>query len=200
MNYNTTQEKLILPDYGRNVQNMVEYAMTIEDKAQRQQCAETIIRIMASKVPQQKDSEEQIKMLWDHLALISNYKLDVDSPFPINIQINKQQEHPHLDYPKACPRFRHYGHTLEEMIKALTDIPAGPEKQLTIELVVAQMAKSLYTWNRNVLTAEKIANDIEKITNGKIILDIPAQRMTAIMSQATSHSKSNSGSSKKKKK
>lgn len=200
MNYNTTQEKLILPDYGRNVQNMVEFAMTIEDKAQRQQCAETIIRIMAGKVPQQKDSEEQVMMLWDHLALISNYKLDVDSPFPINIQIGKQQEHPHLDYPNARPKFRHYGHTLEEMIKALADIPDGPKKQFTIELVVAQMAKSLYIWNRNVLTAEKIANDIDLITEGKITLDIPPQRMNAIMSQATSHTKTNSGSNKKKKK
>ena len=96
MKYNTTQEKLILPDYGRNIQNMVEFAMTLSDRNERQHCAETIIKIMSSKVPQQKDPEDQLRMLWDHLALISGYRLDVDSPFPITIRNEEEAQRPPL--------------------------------------------------------------------------------------------------------
>lgn len=187
MKYNTTQEKLILPDYGRNIQNMVEFAMTLSDRNERQHCAETIIKIMSSKVPQQKDPEDQLRMLWDHLALISGYRLDVDSPFPITIRNEEEVQRPHLDYPKSHPRFRHYGHALEELAKSLADIPDGDAKQATIELVVAQMAKSLYQWNRNVLSPEKLANDLSILTDGKITLTISPQRMNAIISTATSH-------------
>ena len=112
MEYNTTRERLILPDYGRNIQNMVNHAMTLTDRSQRQQCAETIIKLMAEKVPQQKDTEEQLRMLWDHLALISGYKLDVDSPYPINIKTDQQQTKPPLDYPDQHPTLRHYGVTI----------------------------------------------------------------------------------------
>lgn len=198
MEYNTSQEKLILPDYGRNIQSMVEFAMTISDRNERQHCAETIIKIMATKVPQQKDPEDQLRMLWDHLALISNYRLDVDSPYPISIRTQEEQQHPHLDYPSLHPMFRHYGHTLEAMVRGLADIPEGSEKQATIELVVAQMAKSLAQWNKNVLTPEKLANDISMLTDGKITLTISPQRMGAIINAATAHPKATPQRKKKK--
>ncbi len=187
MEYNTTLEKLKLPDYGRNIQNMVEFALTIDDRNERQRCAETIIRIMSTKVPQQKDPEDQLRMLWDHLALISNYRLDVDSPYPINIRTDEEQQKPHLDYPNAHPKFRHYGQTLEGTAKALVDIPESDTKQAAIELVLAQMAKSLYQWNRNVLTPEKLINDMQTLTDGKISPVVSEQRMNAIIAAATTH-------------
>lgn len=198
MEYNTTRAKLTLPEYGRNVQNMVEYAMTLTDREERQQCAETIIKVMAGRFPQQKSTEEFEHMLWDHLALISGYKLDVDSPYPINIQLGEEQECPQLSYPCGQMTFRHYGRTLEQMTKALADIPEGDERQEAMELVVAQMAKNLYTWNRNVLTPEKLASDLELLTEGKVTLTISPQRMDAIMHAAATQPKTNNGKKKKK--
>ena len=82
MDYNTTRPRLTLPEYGRNVQKMVDYALTIADREERQQCAEAIVKVMGSIFPQQKGATDFERMLWDHLALISDYKLDVDFPFP----------------------------------------------------------------------------------------------------------------------
>lgn len=187
MEYNTAQEKLILPDYGRNIQSMVEFAMTLTDRKERQRCAEAIIKIMSTKVPLQKDPEDQQRMLWDHLALISGYRLDVDSPFPINIHTEEEQEKPHLGYPQTHPKFRHYGQTLEEAVRAIANIPEGESKQAVTELALAQMAKSLYQWNRNVLSPEKLVNDMATLTDGKTTPTVSSQRMNAIIAAATSH-------------
>ena len=122
MDYNTNRPSLKLPEYGRNVQKMVDYALTIADRDERQQCAETIIKVMGNIFPQQKGSTDFVRMLWDHLAFISDYKLDVDSPYPITVLSEEKQEHPHLDYPKQQIDYRHYGHTLEQMIRALSSV------------------------------------------------------------------------------
>lgn len=199
MEYNTSQEKLILPDYGRNIQNMVEFAMTLTDRDERQRCAEAIIRIMATKVPMQKDPEDQLRMLWDHLALISGYRLDVDSPYPINIRTQEEQQKPHLDYPQSRPKFRHYGQTLEATARALADMPEGDTKQAVTELLLAQMAKSLYQWNRNVLSPEKLASDLEMLTDGKVTPAVSLQRMNAIIAAAAASHSHNVPARKKKK-
>lgn len=198
MEYNTTRERLILPNYGRNIQNMVNHAMTLTDRNQRQQCAETIIKLMAEKMPQQKDTEEQLRMLWDHLALISGYKLDVDSPYPINIKTDQQQAKPHLDYPDQHPTLRHYGVNIEKTATALAEMPEGEEKQQATELLVAQMAKSLAVWNKNILAPQKLADDINQLTNGKVTLDITPQRINSLISAATAQAKP-TGQKKKKK-
>lgn len=198
MEYNTNQPKLVLPEYGRNVQNMVDYAMTLTDASERQRCAETIIKVMAGRFPQQNGGEDFKRMLWDHLALISGYKLDVVSPCPISILTQGAQEHPHLDYPGGKLTFRHYGHTLEQMAGALCDIPEGTERQESAELVLAQMAKCLYVWNRNVLAPEKLIADLKQLTDGKIQLTVSPERMNAIMQAASAQPKTNHTKKKKK--
>lgn len=200
MEYNTNLERLVLPDYGRNIQNMVKYAMSLTDRDERQRCAETIISIMATKVPQQKNPEEQQRMLWDHLALISGYRLDVDSPYPINIQTAENQPRPHLDYPNTTPEFRHYGHTLEQMAKALVDMPEGEERHAATLLVLAQMAKSLYTWNRNVLSPEKLVDDISHLTGGAITPELSRQEIATLITAASTQPRNNNSGAKKKKK
>ena len=184
MDYNTTRPKLTLPEYGRNVQKMVDYALTIADREERQQCAETIIKVMGSIFPQQKGTTDFERMLWDHLALISDYKLDVDSPYPITVISEEETEHPHLDYPKQQIDYRHYGHTLEQMIKALPTMPDDEDRQQAVELVVAQMAKSLATWNNTVLSPDKLANDLRELTGGQVQLTNSPQRLDKIIASA----------------
>ena len=198
MDYNTTRPRLTLPEYGRNVQKMVDYAITIADREERQRCAETIIKVMGSIFPQQKGSSDFERMLWDHLAFISGYKLDVDSPYPITILSEEEKEHPHLDYPKQQIEYRHYGHTLEEMIKALPSIPEGEDKEQAVELVVAQMAKSLATWNHTVLSPEKLATDLRELTGGQVQLTISTERLEKIITAARALTKPVNNKKKKK--
>lgn len=198
MEYNTNRPKLTLPEYGRNVQKMVDYAMTIADRAERQQCAETIIRIMGRMFPQQKGTEDFERMLWDHLALISNYRLDVDSPYPVTLPTEADRQQPHLDYPEQKIAYRHYGHTLELMIRSLSAMEDGEERAQAVELVVAQMAKSLATWNSNVLSPSKLADDLYEMTDGGIQLDIEPQRLDKIIASARAISKPINTKKKKK--
>lgn len=185
MEYNTNRKHLALPEYGRIVQDMADYAVSLTDANQRQQCAEAIIRIMARINPDQKGSDDFEHALWDHLMYISDYKLDVKTPYPITRQTDVQREHPHLDYPHSHPRYRHYGATLEAMVKGLKDIPEGTEREQATYLVVAQMAKSLYAWNRAVLTPEKLADDIRELSDGAITLSIPHPQLLNIINQAS---------------
>ena len=198
MDYNTSRPKLTLPEYGRNVQRMVDHALTISDHDERQQCAEAIIRVMASMFPQQRGAQDFERMLWDHLALISGYRLDVDSPYPITVLAEQDKERPRLDYPEQKIAYRHYGYTLEQMIKALSDIEDEETRSQAVELVVAQMAKSLATWNNNVLSPAKLAADISEMTEGRIELNIEPAHLDRIISIARAMSKPVNTKKKKK--
>lgn len=189
MEYNTERPKLTLPEYGRNVQSLVDYALTITDRAERQRSAESIIRIMGGLFPEQRGTEDFERMLWDHLALISGYKLDVDSPYPINILATTEKEHPHLDYPKQKIAYRHYGHTLEQMIKALPKLSEGAQREQGIILVVSQMAKSLAAWNDNVLTPTKLAADLSEMTDGQVQLRLDPRQTDRLIAAARAVSK-----------
>lgn len=188
----------MLPEYGRNVQKMVDYALTIADRNERQQCAEAIINVMGSIFPQQKGTADFERMLWDHLALISGYRLDVDSPYPITIISEEEAEHPHLDYPKQRIGYRHYGHTLEQMVKALPSMPEGEDRQQAMEMVVAQMAKSLATWNNTVLSPDKLAADLRELTGGQMEMTISPQRLEKIIASARVLTKPVNNKKKKK--
>lgn len=198
MEYNTTQEKLILPAYGRTIQNMVSYALTITDRATRQRCAETIIGIMAKFNTQPKDKEEKLKMLWDHLAVISNYQLDVDSPYPITITTAEEREQPHLDYPHRPARYRHYGTTLEQMVRSLADIEDPQQQYDTTLLLLAQMAKCLWQWNRNVLTPQKLIDDLQELSEGKIAPSVSEETLRQLITAAANTPKTPHNRKKKK--
>lgn len=185
MEYNTNRKHLALPEYGRVVQDMADYAVSLADESERQRCAEAIIRVMARINPAQNGSDDFEHALWDHLMYISDYKLDVKTPYPITRPTDVARQHPHLDYPHTHPRYRHYGATLEAMVKTLKDIPEGPERDEATFLVVAQMAKSLYAWNRAVLTPEKLEDDVRELSGGAISLAIPRQDLLAIINQAS---------------
>ena len=127
MDYNTKREKLILPEYGRLVQKMAEYAMGIEERDKRQRCAETIVRIMANFSAQNRNTPGLQQKLWDHLAFMTGYKLDVDYPFPIEQRIgsNKPEQVP---YPTSKIHFRHYGHLMEVLLRERTQRNARGRK------------------------------------------------------------------------
>ncbi|MBQ8225236.1 MAG: DUF4290 domain-containing protein [Bacteroides sp.] len=171
MLYNTQQKKMPLPEYGRSIQNMVDYALTIEDRAERQRCANTIINIMGGMFPHLRDVPDFKHKLWDHLAIMADFKLDIDYPFEIIQQSNLETKPESIPYNSTHIRYRHYGRTLEVLIKKACELPEGDEKQNLIALICNQMKKDYMAWNKDTVEDQKIADDLAELSGGKLKMD-----------------------------
>ncbi len=172
MKYNTQREHLKMPEYGRGVQDMIQYAVGIEDRAERQRCAEAIVGIMTSMQSQLRDQPDFTHRIWDHIAYISDYRLDVDYPYPIT-KLGEEAEKPTpLHYPMKKIGQRQYGYLLEESLRQLAEMPEGEERDAMLQLVANQMKQSLFTWNRDAMDEAKVAADIERYTKGRVSLDL----------------------------
>ena len=171
MKYNTEEERLVLPEYGRNIQNMVDYCVTIEDREERKRCANTIINIMGNRFPHLRDVNDFKHILWDHLAIMSDFKLDIDYPYEIVKRENLNQKPPRIPYNTNRIRYRHYGKTLELMIRKATELEDGPEKDQLVRLLATQMKKSFLTWNKETVDDRKIFKDLDELSGGAIVLN-----------------------------
>ncbi len=170
MQYNTQQKRMTLPEYGRSIQNMVDYAITIEDRAERQRCANTIINIMGNMFPHLRDVPDFKHKLWDHLAIMSDFKLDIDYPFEIIRKDNLDTKPDYVPYPSGKIRYRHYGRSIEELIKKAADFPEGMEKQNLVAMICSQMKKDYIAWNKDTVDDAKIADDLAELSDGKLRL------------------------------
>ena len=141
MNYNTQRKKLAIPEYGRNIQGLVDYAMTIEDREKRNSFVNIIINAMAQVNPSVKETSNYKHKLWDHLFIMSDYKLDVDSPFPKPIPEEVESKPERLNYKSSFIRFRPYGKIIENMIDKIIDMPEGEEKKTLIEMIAQHLKK-----------------------------------------------------------
>lgn len=170
MIYNTQREKMILPEYGRTIQEMVDICLQIEDRSERQICAETIIEIMRTMNPNVRQQPDYEHKLWDQLAILSDYKLDIDYPYEV-IQREEMNAKPKpLKYPMQRIRYRHYGHLTEAFMKELKEMPDTPERTRLTEMIANYMKRSLYNWNRDAMDERKVAADIENYTEGNVNL------------------------------
>lgn len=170
MTYNTQREKLILPEYGRTIQEMVDICMSIEDRAQRQRCAESIIAIMVTMNPSVRQQPDYEQKLWDQLAILSNYKLDIDYPYEV-LKAEEIAERPKpLKYPMQRIRFRHYGHLTEAFMKELKEMPEGEDRERLTSMMANFMKRSLYNWNRDAMDERKVAADLSSYTDGQAAL------------------------------
>lgn len=172
LDYNTQREKLILPEYGREVQNMVDYALTITDRQERQHCAETIVSTMARMFPQNKESEEYLRKLWDHLAIMSNFELDIDYPFDVSQAAKIYTKAEPVKYPMNRIPVRHYGNMMFEMFEKLKNMEPGEERDELTRITANQMKRDLVQWGHGSSDDEKVAFDLERFTDGKIVLDL----------------------------
>lgn len=168
MEYNTQQRKLSLPEYGRSVQNMVDYALTIEDRAERQRCANTIVNIMGGMFPYLRDAEDSNRKLWDHLAIMADFKLDIDYPVEIVKKEGLRIKPDRIPYSQNHIHYRHYGRYVQEMIQTAINYPEGEEKILYLELIANQMKKDYLNWNKDGVEDQKIFDDLYELSGGKI--------------------------------
>ena len=172
MEYNTQRKKMELPEYGRSVQNMVDHALTIEDRAERQRCANTIVNIMGSMFPHLRDVPDFKHKLWDHLAIMADFKLDIDYPFEVVKKEDLVMKPEKMEYPNGKIRYRHYGRFLEGMIMKAVEVEDEVEKKRLLHMLASQMKKSLNNWNKDGMEDQKIANDLREYTQGAIDLTV----------------------------
>ena len=170
MEYNTTRAKLLLPEYGRNVQNMISYAMKIEDSDERNRASQAIIEVMGQLNPHLRDVDDYRHKLWTHLFIMSDFKLDVDSPFE-KPELEKLFEKPGpLAYPNSQIRFNHYGKVIEMMIEEASKMKKGELRDKLIFAIANQMKKSYVNWNRDSVEDKLIFKQLEQLSNGKLSL------------------------------
>lgn len=171
MQYNTQQKRMALPEYGRSIQNMVTFALSIEDRAERQRCANTIINIMGSMFPHLRDVPDFKHKLWDHLAIMADFKLDISYPYEVIRKENLITKPDHIPYPSTKIRYRHYGRTLEVLIKKACEYPEGEEKKNLTALICNHMKKDYMAWNKDTVDDRKIAEDLAEYSKGELLMD-----------------------------
>lgn len=176
LTYNTQLKKLTLPEYGRNIQKMVDHCLTIEDRAARNDCAYAIIETMSQLFPAQGDPEEYRRKLWDHLAILSGFNLDIDWPYEV-IRPDSL-----ISAPDPIPlyheqvEYRHYGKELVAMVRLAADMPQGEERDELVMLLANQMKKQLVLLNLDSVDDGRVFRDLFEISNGAINID-PATRL-----------------------
>ena len=161
---------MIIPEYGRHVQDMAEYLLTIKDKKERTKATEVVIMTMTQVHPYAKDSEELRRKLWDHLHIITNYKLDVDSPYPKPEAGVFEAKPERLQYPTSSVKYMHYGKVIPELIKKAVKIKDEKEKDALIESIAILMKKAYMTWNKSTVNDATITKDLGTMSDGKLEL------------------------------
>ncbi|MCS6824436.1 MAG: DUF4290 domain-containing protein [Cytophagaceae bacterium] len=170
--YNTQQPEILLREYGRIIQNLVEYILTVEDREKRSELARSCIQLMRIINPQMKDTVEHNTKLWDQLYIMSNFKLDVDTPYPMPDKAAIGKKPNRLEYPMNNLRYRHYGRIVELLIEKATKIEDEQEKE-AIVVHMGKLMKRLYcSWNKENVEDEVILEQIKHLSRNKLTMDI----------------------------
>jgi len=178
MEYNTGRKKLVLPEYGRNIQRMVQLTKAEPDDEKRNKMAKAIIAIMGNMNPHLRDVADFKHKLWDHLAIIAEFDLDIESPYDTPVVENFNQKPEVVPYNTQVTKFKHYGQTIEKMVKVAVDMEEGELKEILIELIANHMKKSYLTWNKEVVADEQIFKDLKILSEGKIDLHTDKTTLT----------------------
>jgi hypothetical protein len=165
IDYNTQRQHLLQPEYGRIIQNMVNYCCTIEDREERTKAAKTVISIMGAANPHLRDVPDFKHKLWDHLAIMSDFKLDIDWPYPLPDKNLLHEKPKRLPYSDNKFRFKHYGKFVEQILKKINDIEDPEKKNALIEIMSNHMKRSYITWKREQISDETIFNELQKLTS-----------------------------------
>jgi hypothetical protein len=174
MDYNTALPKLIIPEYGRHVQKMAGHLLAINDRKERTRATEALIQTMSQVNPGSKESADSVQKLWDHLHIITEYMLDVDSPYPKPSPDILKAKPEQLSYPATNIRYKHYGKIIADMVNVAKDYKDSPEKDALVEIIACLMKKAYITWNKSTVDANTIVSGLKELSGGKLILKNPA--------------------------
>jgi len=170
MDYNSTREKLIIPEYGRNVQKMIRHALTMEDREKRTSFVKYIVGVMTQMHISTGSYGDYNHMIWDHLHIIADYKMDVDSPFPIPDKEKIEARPQNLSYSSGKIKFKPYGANIEKMIQLAVTYEEGEEKDSLVENIANHLKKAYLNWNRDSVEDLVIINHLAVLSDGKLVL------------------------------
>ena len=178
LQYNTERPHLHIPEYGRHFQKMVDHALDIEDREERNRVAQAIISHMGNMQPHLRDVPDFQHKLWDQLFIMSDFKLDVDSPFPIPSKEKLQERPEALEYPQNHPKYRFYGNNIKRMIDEAVKWDKG-DKRSGLEYAIANHMKKCYlNWNKDTVDDKVIFNHLYELSNGQIDLAADGENLT----------------------
>lgn len=170
LEYNNEREHLIIPEYGRHIQKMVNHAIAIEDREERNKVAKAIIGVMGNLQPHLRDVADFQHKLWDQLFIISKFQLDVDSPYPILTQEELQERPDPMGYPQSHPKYRFYGNNITSMINVANSWEDNDLKQALIYTIANHMKKCFLNWNKDTVEDVVIFDHLYELSDGKIDL------------------------------
>ena len=203
MEYNTARGDLLLPEYGRNVQNMIQHAMEIEDRVIRNRAAKAIIEVMGQLNPHLRDVDDFKHKLWTHLFVMSDFKLDVDSPFELPTRETLTESPAIMPYPKGTIRFGHFGQYTQKILEIASEIEDEAERKYLVDSMGNFMKKQFLMHNNSAVENQVIADQLSELSKGKLTLESPEeltstnQLLRTLGLNQSSKSKSNKGKSKK---
>lgn len=178
MEYNTTRNKLLLPEYGRNVQNMITHAMEIEDRAERNRAAQAIIEVMGQLNPHLRDVDDYRHKLWTHMFVMSDFQLDVDSPYDIPKPEDLTSKPDRVEYPKRKMRFGHYGKYTQNILENSKDISDEKEKKYLTRTMANFMKKQFLVYNNDAVENNVIANQLKELSKNELEVENPNELLT----------------------
>lgn len=170
MEYNTNRTKLLMPEYGRNIQQMVEYCKSIPSKEERNEVAKTIVEFMGQRNPHLRDEENYKHKLWDHLYILADYDLDVDAPYPFPTREELDQKPNRMDYPSFENEYKFYGKSILQLIDRAIELEEGEEKEALIQVIANNMKKSYNVYNKEHVQDEVIFRHLKELSQDKLDL------------------------------
>jgi hypothetical protein len=170
LEYNSERPHLIIPEYGRHLQKLIDQAVVIEDDAERNKTAKYIIQVMGSLNPHLRDVLDFQHKLWDQLFIMSDFKLIADSPYPIPSREVLKMKPEHLRYPQNYPKYRFYGNNIKTMIDVADKWEEGEMKNGLVKVIANHMKKSYLSWNKDTVTDEVIFEHLLELSNGRLNL------------------------------
>jgi len=180
--YNSEREKLIIPEYGRHIQKMVDFAISRETKEERNKVANSIIAVMGNLNPHLRDVPDFQHKLWDQLFIISDFKLEVDSPYPIPKKEELQERPESLNYPQNFPKYRFYGNNIKRMIDVANSWEEGDKKEALVFTIANHMKKCFLNWNKDTVEDDVIFNHLFELSEGKLNLKDSEEKLLDSMS------------------
>ncbi len=178
LEYNTERTGLIIPEYGRHIQKMVDQAVSCPERKERNKMAKAIIGVMGNLNPHLRDVPDFQHKLWDQLSIMSGFNLDVDSPFPKPSKEIFEEKPEKLNYPQNHPKYRFYGNNIKKMIDVATNWEEGEMKKELIYVIANHMKKCFLKWNKDSVDDAIIFNHILELSNGKIKIDKNSKPLT----------------------
>lgn len=197
LEYNSERSQLIIPEYGRHIQKMVEHAIEVEDDEKRNRIAKTIIAVMGNLNPHLRDVSDFQHKLWDQLFIISDFKLDVDSPFPKPTREILDERPEPMPYPKNFTKYRFYGNNIKKMIEVASQWEEGDMRDALVYSIANHMKKSYLNWNKDSVEDEVIFKHLKELSGGKIDVKPEEEDLTQASDLLRDTRKSNRKSPKK---